>query len=169
MHTETRVTPIPLTWPREFFIIVVAALFLALASQISIPLQPVPLTFQSVTVLLIGMGLGPRLGGFAVALYLIAGSMGLPVFADFNAGLAPFMGPTGGYLIGFLPAATISGYLTQQHHKVLGALLGTAVIFGSGFAYLSHLVGTTQAWLLGIKPFLVSEPIKLIILCLFVK
>lgn len=169
MNTESAALSPSLSWPREFLMVISAALFLAIASQISIPLQPVPLTFQSVTVLLIGMGLGPRLGGSAVALYLIAGSLGLPVFADFQAGLAPFMGPTGGYLIGFLPAAILSGYLTQQHHKVLGALLGTVIIFGLGFVYLSHLVGSTQAWLLGVKPFLVSEPIKLLILCLFVK
>ncbi|MDX2163930.1 MAG: biotin transporter BioY [Gammaproteobacteria bacterium] len=169
MNAESAALSPSLSWPREFLIAVSAALFLAIASQISIPLQPVPLTFQSVTVLLIGMGLGARLGGSAVALYLIAGSLGLPVFANFQAGLAPFMGPTGGYLIGFLPAAILSGYLTQEHHKVLGALLGTAVIFGLGFVYLSHLVGSTQAWSSGVKPFLVSEPIKLLILCLFVK
>ena len=169
MNAESATLSPSLSWPREFLMVVSAALFLAIASQISIPLQPVPLTFQSITVLLIGMGLGARLGGSAVALYLIAGSLGLPVFANFSAGLAPFMGPTGGYLIGFLPAAIISGYLTQQHHKILGALLGTAIIFGLGFVYLSHMAGSTQAWLLGVKPFLISEPIKLLILCLFVK
>ncbi|HEV2614252.1 MAG TPA: biotin transporter BioY [Gammaproteobacteria bacterium] len=169
MNAESTTLSPSISWPRELSIVFGAALFLAIASQISIPLQPVPLTFQSITVLLIGMALGPRLGGYAIALYLVAGSLGLPVFADFHAGFATFMGPTGGYLIGFLPAAVISGYLTQQHWKVTGALLGTFIIFGLGFAFLAQYLGTAQAWALGVKPFLISEPIKLMILCLFVK
>jgi biotin transport system substrate-specific component len=167
MTAETTVLPQRISWPKELSVVIGAALFLAIASQISIPLQPVPLTFQSITVLLIGMALGPRLGGYAVALYLVAGSLGLPVFANFYSGIGVFMGPSGGYLIGFLPAAVISGYLAQRNWTITAALLGTFIIFGLGFAYLSQFVGSTQAWLLGVKPFLISEPIKLMILCLY--
>lgn len=169
MTTESVTLSQRISWPKELSVVIGAALFLALASQISIPLQPVPLTFQSVTVLLIGMALGPRLGGYAIALYLVAGSLGLPVFANFYSGVGAFVGPAGGYLIGFLPAAILSGYLAQKKWTITAALLGTVVIFGSGYLYLSQLIGFSQAWLLGVKPFLISEPIKLMILCLFVK
>src|SRR5690242_8292142 len=114
MNAESKTLSTPLAWPKEFTIVLGAALFLALASQISIPLQPVPLTFQSVTVLLIGMALGPRLGGYAIAMYFIAGCLGLPVFANFSFGPQVFLGASGGYLMGFLPAAVVSGYLAQR-------------------------------------------------------
>lgn len=165
-------------WPREktftkhIFLVLLATIILSLASQISIPLQPVPLTFQSVTVVLLGMALGARLGGAAVILYLLAGACGLPVFANFNAGLAVFTDPTAGYLMAFLPAVIVSGYLAQHGYaksffmSLSTALISTAIIFIGGISYLTHLVGFHKAIVFGLTPFIVSEPIKLIALSL---
>jgi len=141
---------------------------LALASQLSIPLQPVPLTFQSATVILIGMAYGPRYGASVVAAYLLAGACGLPVFANFSFGIDKFFGPTGGYLIGFLPAAWFSGYLAQKGFakniflSFMTACLGASVIFLLGVTQLASLMGWHQALMLGVAPFIISETIKLL-------
>src|SRR5512132_4009477 len=92
-----------------------ASLAIALAAQVAVPLPftPVPLTLQTLAVLLASAALGMRRGALAVALYLAEGLAGLPVFASFSSGPAPFLGPTGGYLVGFLPAAAIVGALAE--------------------------------------------------------
>lgn len=147
--------------------VISGALLLAIAAQISIPLVPVPLTFQSATVVLIGMAMGPRLGSYVIASYLIAGASGIPVFADFSAGPHVFFGATAGYLMGFLPAAFVSGYLAQHGFakSIIGsfvaALIGVSIIFTCGVAWLSQFVGFAQAVSVGFMPFVVSESVKL--------
>ncbi len=169
-------------WPRtqensflkQLFIVLGGAILLSLSSQLSIPLQPVPLTFQSITVILLGMALGPRLGFYAVLSYLTAGFLGLPVFANFTGGLHVFFGPTAGYLMGFLPAAALSGFLAQQGFaksvltSFISALLGTVIIFSLGVIVLSHYTGWHNAFLFGVKPFMLTELIKLSALALFI-
>lgn len=153
---------------KQISLILAGVFALAIVSNLSIPLLPVPLTFQSATVILIGMAYGARQGSYVILSYLIAGALGLPVFADFGFGMAKFVGPTGGYLIGFLPAAFLSGYLTQNGWgknivtSFITACLGASVIFLSGVAVLSSFVGWHNAILFGVMPFIVSEPIKLI-------
>ena len=83
-------------------LVVFGSLLLAVSAQFKIPLYPVPVTGQTLVVLLIGMTYGPRLGGITMLAYLFEGALGLPVFAGGAAGVAVFMGPTGGYLFGFL-------------------------------------------------------------------
>lgn len=147
---------------------------LALASQLVIPLQPVPLTFQSATVVLIGMAYGSRNGSLVVLSYLIAGLCGIPVFANLSAGPAPFMGPTVGYLIGFLPAAFVSGYLAERgfgRHlltSLMAALIGVGIIFFSGLSALSTFIGWDQAIQVGLLPFIASEPVKLLAVALII-
>lgn len=104
------------------------------------PLSPVPITLQTLFVLLAGLILGPRGGAAAMALYAAAGAMGLPVFAGGKAGLAVFLGPTGGFLLGFLPAAAFCGFAKKERP------LPFAVIFACcAFATLITLVlGTIQ-------------------------
>lgn len=154
---------------------VLAALLLAGASQISIPLQPVPLTFQSATVVLLGLTLGARLGLVAIMTYLIAGLSGLPVFADFSAGPAVFAGPTGGYLLGFIPAVLIGGYLAQRGwvksylSLFTAAILAVSMIFIVGVAYLSTFIGFHTALLVGLKPFIVTEVLKLMLVTIAAK
>lgn len=159
---------------KKLILVFGAALLLSLSSQISVPLQPVPLTFQSITVILIGMALGARLGFYAVSTYLFAGCLGLPVFANFSGGLPVFFGPTAGYLIGFLPAAALSGFLAQQGFaksiltSFISALLGTVLIFSLGIIVLAQYTGWYHAFLLGVKPFIITELIKLLALALFI-
>jgi biotin transport system substrate-specific component len=141
---------------------------LAFASQLSIPLKPVPLTFQSVTVILLGMAYGSRLGSYTIALYLLFGLVGFPVFAGFSSGPPVFFGPTCGYLIGFLPAAYISGYLAQKGWakniltSFIAACLGVSVIFLLGVSILSQSIGWHHAIMFGLMPFIISESIKLL-------
>jgi biotin transport system substrate-specific component len=141
---------------------------LSFAAQLSIPMQPVPLTFQSSAVVLMGMIFGARQSAYMVLAYLITGLCGLPVFAEYSAGPQVFAGPTAGYLIGFLPAAYLSGYLIEHgwsrnfFTRFLAAMAGASVIFLLGVTFLTKFTGGWQAaYLLGAAPFLVSEPVKL--------
>jgi biotin transport system substrate-specific component len=159
---------------RETILILTGILLIALSAQFVIPLKPVPLTFQSATVILIGMVYGARLGTFTLLGYLIAGGIGLPVFADMASGLNPLMGPTVGYLAGFVPAALLGGFLAQRgwaRHTVsafIAACLSAAVIFFFGLSVLSHFVGWNNAFALGLAPFMFSESLKLFAIALIV-
>jgi len=159
---------------QQLLIILSAALVLALASQISIPLTPVPLTFQSATVILIGMTLGARNATAAILTYLIAGFSGIPIFADFSGGAHYLASPTTGYLIGFLPAAFVAGYLAQKgfarnfFSSFLIACLAASIIFACGLTVLAKLIGWNAAVTFGLMPFIYSEIIKLALVALFV-
>ena len=152
---------------KQILLIISGICILAIASQISIPFRPVPLTIQSTTVVLLAMAFGARTGAYIVIGYFMAGIAGLPIFADFTFGLSKFYGPTGGYLLGFLPAALLSGYLAEKGWannivtSFLAACLGTIVIFSCGLAMLSLLFGWENAVHFGIAPFIFSEVIKL--------
>jgi len=146
------------------------SLLLWLSAKIQVPLWPVPMTMQSFVVLLIGAGYGLRLGGATVALYLAEGALGLPVLAgtpEKGVGLAYMMGPTGGYLVGFLLAVVAMGRLAERgwlrDWKRGGALLliGSAIPLALGWAWLATFVGAGKAFALGVAPFLVGGAVKL--------
>lgn len=153
---------------KKILLILLGIAVLIAASQLSIPLQPVPLTFQSATVVMLAMTFGKRTSIAMISVFLLLGAMGLPVYADFKGGLVYLFGPTGGYLLGFVPAAAVTGYLAEKGFakniflSFVTALIGTSIIFSCGMLVLSQFVGWHQAWLLGTQPFLVSELIKLI-------
>lgn len=159
---------------KRSLLMLVGVLVLAFSAQLSIPLTPVPLTFESATVILIGMAYGPRYGTYVVAAYLFAGATGLPVFADFSGGIIKFFGPTGGYLLGFLPAAWLSGYLAQHGFaknsltSFVAGCFGVSIIFASGVLYLAHLIGWEKAIAFGLMPFIASEIIKLVAVSFFI-
>lgn len=167
-------------WPKEntilkqSLLILTGVIVLAIASQLSIPLNPIPLTFQSATVVLIGMAYGPRNGSYVIMAYLFAGLCGIPVFADFSAGLPKLFGPSMGYLFGFLPAAFLSGYLAQKGwarsviSSLVAAILGVSVIFFFGIIALAKFIGWEDAITFGLMPFIISEPIKLIAVSLVI-
>lgn len=169
-----------LLWPKEnhffkqAFLMITAVIVIAISAQLSIPLQPVPLTFQSTTVILIGMLYGARLGTYAIAAYLLAGLIGLPVYADFSAGIPVFFGPTCGYLISFLPAAFLSGYLAEKGwantklKSFVAACLGSCVIFLLGPLMLAQFIGWQKAIAFGITPFILTEPIKLLAISMLI-
>jgi biotin transport system substrate-specific component len=167
-------------WPtkhklvKEILLIVLGVCFLAAASQIIIPLKPVPLTFQSAAVILLGMLYGSRLASFSVISYLLVGGLGLPLFAEFSSGFNVFMGATSGYLIGFLPAAWLAGFLAERGFArnsltaFLSACFSVSIIFALGIIVLSRFIGWDKAFSLGLVPFLITEPFKLLAISLII-
>jgi len=149
-------------------LVVLGSLVLAVSSQLRIPMWPVPLTLQSATVLLIGMVYGQRLGFFTIALYIFEGCIGIPVFAGFSHGTSILFGPSGGYIIGFLPASVLCGYLMQRGFAksffgaLFTAVIGTIIIFAAGALMMLNYFDWHQVFLFGIAPFLVTEPIKIL-------
>lgn len=153
----------------QLFIILAGSLALAISAQITIPIQPVPVTLQSFAALLIGMMFGPKTSIKIIAAYLIEGACGLPVFANLHFGLVVLFGPRGGYLFGFMPAAALSGYLLQRGFAkhfltiFLAALLGTITLFIFGYLVLAFYFGYRNAFEFGVMPFYFTESCKLII------
>ncbi len=156
-------------WTRDALLVLAFSLMTALSAQIAVPLpfSPVPLTGQTFGVLLTGALLGPRLGAFAMLLYLAEGACGLPFFAGGAGGAARFAGPTGGYLIAYPLAAALVGWLAtrgwdRQPLTMLAAMLvGSLVIFALGASWLAHFVGgASRALTLGVLPFLPGDAVK---------
>ena len=127
--------------------------------------------------LLIGAVFGLRLAAATVLLYLIEGAIGLPVFAgtpERGIGLAYMMGPTGGFLVGYLASAAIVGWFAERGAdrsfvRLLGAMaVGNCVVFALGFAWLSRFIGTTSAFDLGVLPFIAGDVVKTMLAALLV-
>jgi biotin transport system substrate-specific component len=142
---------------------------ITLCTQISLPLFPVPMTLQTFAVFLIGLTYGWRLGGITVALYLLEGALGLPVFSGGKGGMIVFMGPTAGYLVGFLLAATACGWFAERgfdrsYFKLLVALLvGNVLLYASGLLWLGTLIGWDKPVLeYGLYPFIGGDLLKIV-------
>ncbi len=150
---------------RDAVLVVVGSLLLAISAKVQVPFWPVPMTMQTFIVLMLGAHAGFRVAAPTVALYLIEGAVGLPVFST-GAGLAFMAGPTGGYLVGFLVSAlVVSGLFAKgfgrQLPLALGIfVLGDALIMGLGFAWLSSLIGPEKAFAVGVLPFIPAEALK---------
>ncbi len=148
-------------------LVVFGSLLLAVSAQFKIPLYPVPVTGQTLVVLLIGMTYGPRLGGVTLAAYLFEGALGLPVFAGGAAGLAVLVGPTAGYLFGFLLAAIAMGYLADRGmgrtvvSTITAMVIGNCVIYLCGALWLANFIGFGQVIAVGVSPFLYGDALKL--------
>ena len=144
----------------------IGVILLTLASKVQVPFWPVPMTLQTLAVLMIAATAGARLGAATVLAWLALGAVGLPVFA-IGAGLAYMAGPTGGYLAGFLAAALVTGHLADRGmgRGVLSALAlllaGAAIIYALGVAWLALLIGMDKAVAAGLLPFLPAEALKL--------
>lgn len=127
---------------------------------------PVPMTLQTWAVLLAGATLGPARGVAAVLVYLAAGLSGLPVLADGAAGVDPFMGPTAGYLIAFIPAAGLAGWLSRNGRltrtlPAIGWMIGLhLLILAVGGAWLALIIGADPALEHGVLPFLPGAVLK---------
>lgn len=154
---------------RDVGIAIAGSLLLTLSAKTQIPFWPVPMTMQTFVVMVIGMALGPRLGTATVALYLAQGAMGLPVFAgtpEKGIGLAYMMGPTGGYLAGFLAGAWLCGVLAERGwdrswlKSGIAAGLGHAAIFCLGVLWLQGLIGWEKAFQFGVAPFWAATLLK---------
>ena len=144
---------------------------LALTAQVRIPLPgtPVPITGQTLGVLLLAAAYGSRLGGVSVATYLAIGIAGAPIFQNGGSGMAALNGATGGYLVGFLVAAWIVGELAEHgwdrrwYLVVAAMIIGNIVIYACGVTHLSSIVGWHRVWALGVAPFLIGDAIKIAI------
>jgi biotin transport system substrate-specific component len=159
-------------WPQaadsllaKIVLVLAGTLVLAASAKLQVPFWPVPMTMQTFVVLGIGAAYGARLAGVTLIAYLAQGAVGLPVFAT-GAGLAYMAGPTGGYLVGFLAAAILVGYLADRglcrtRLSTLAAFFaGTAVIFILGAGWLAVLFGPQTAITAGVLPFITSEAVK---------
>lgn len=152
--------------------VVYASLFAALTAVgafLAIPIGPVPIVLQNMFVFLAGLLLGGRWGLASVALYLLAGTCGLPVFAGGLGGIGRFFGPTGGYLIGYLPAVFIIGKISARSQPkmvfdILAMVCGSAVLYACGLIVLKIVTGMTpaKAIAVGMLPFLIGDALKIV-------
>jgi biotin transport system substrate-specific component len=152
--------------------IVFASLMSALMAAgafLAIPIGPVPIVLQNMFVFLAGLLLGGRWGLVSVAVYLLAGACGLPVFAGGAGGIGRLVGPTGGYLIGYLPAVFVIGYISEKGKTKLGydivaQICGTVVLYACGVTWLKILTAMTwtKALAAGMIPFLPGDALKII-------
>ncbi len=154
---------------REIVLVIAGSILVAIAAQLYLPLpfSPVPITGQTFAVLFLAALYGNNRGGLTVLTYLILGIIGRPVFASGAFGIATIIGPTGGYLVGFLPAAYIVGFLSKRRwdrqawSTAMSMIIGNIIIYLSGTAWLSQFVGWDHVLQLGIIPFLIGDAAKI--------
>ena len=144
------------------------SVLITICTQISLPLFPVPMTLQTFAVFLIGLTYGWRLGGITVSLYLLEGAIGLPVFSGGKGGMIVFMGPTAGYLVGFLLAATACGWFAERgfdrsyFRLFLSLIVGNILIYTPGLFWLGTLIGWDKPVLeYGLFPFIGGDLLKI--------
>ena len=152
------------------FLILVGSLLLTASAKVQVPFYPVPMTLQTLVVLLIGVVFGWRMGSVTVLAYLAQGALGFPVFAgtpEKGLGLLYMAGPTGGYLLGFALAAATTGWLAERglDRSATGTAFamaaGNVVIYVCGLVWLSSFVGMEKAVALGMVPFLFGDLMKI--------
>jgi biotin transport system substrate-specific component len=152
------------------------AALMAVGAYLAIPIGPVPIVMQNMFVFLAGLVLGSRWALASVAVYLLTGALGLPVFAGGMGGIGRIVGPTGGYLIGYLPAVFIVGYISEKAaarigYDILAMICGTAVLYAFGVTWLKFLTGMdwTKALTVGMFPFLIGDVVKIAAAALIAK
>ena len=155
---------------KNLFIALIGSILLAISSKIKIPFYPVPMTMQTLVVLIIGIGFGWKLGIAAIMLYLFEGIIGLPVFSgtpEKGVGLIYFTGPTMGYLIGFLVAVFFAGKFNYDNNlfkNFLKLTFATSFIYILGMLWLGGLIGWDKPiFKLGAQPFLLAELFKILL------
>ncbi|NGX45956.1 MAG: Biotin transporter BioY2 [Chlamydiae bacterium] len=158
---------------KEVGLVLGGSILIGLLAPLAIPLPftPVPLSIASQLILGLAVLLGSKRGFAAVALYLAQGAMGLPVFASGNSGPLYMMGPTGGYLLGFLCAAFLVGYFSERMKKPSSGALFSILFLGSvavllvGALHLALFVGADKAFMMGVVPFLPGALLKSAVAC----
>ena len=150
----------PHTKSKELALVLGGIILMSLLSQVSIPLQPVPVNLQTVGVLLIGLTYSPRKALYSQLGFLAMGAAGLPVFSNFSGGAHILVGPTAGYLFSFPVAAFVMATLRARHNLqskwafLALACLGQTIVFFLGVGWLAHLLGIHKALMLGFLPFI---------------
>lgn len=152
-------------------LVAIGVLLVAAAAQIRIPLAdtPVPITGQTFAVVLVGAAYGAPLGASTLVAYWLIGLAGAPIYAEGKSGWETFVGPTGGYIVGFILAAALTGYLAQKRwdrrfSSSLGAMLvGNVAIYVPGLLWLAHYLnaGFNDTLVAGLYPFVLGDVIKL--------
>ena len=157
-------------------ITILGTLLLTISAKVKIPFYPVPMTMQTFVVLFLGISFGYKIGLATVGLYLFEGIIGLPVFSNSpekGIGLVYFTGPTMGYLVGFLGATFLAGYLNFKTNIIsifFKLILSVSVIYILGILWLGNLIGWDKpVFQLGATPFLLAELFKILILTLLAK
>jgi biotin transport system substrate-specific component len=154
---------------RAVVLAVVGSALLAISAKVQVQIPYVPMTMQTLVVLLIGATYGWRLAGATTLLYIAEGMMGLPVFANTPpqvASPAYLLGPTGGYLLGYVAAAMVVGLLAERGwdrslwRVVVMMTIGHIIIFAFGLAWLAQLFGPAKAWAVGAAPFVAATVLK---------
>jgi biotin transport system substrate-specific component len=160
------------SWMKDLLLVLAGGFFISLFANISIPLpfSPVPIATQPHICLLLAVILGARRGAMAVFAFLMQGALGLPVFALGKAGFLYLLGPTGGYLMGYLVAAYVVGYLVERNRGSLTPVklffvmgIGTLVIYALGLLQLSLFIGFKTAIIVGLLPFILGNLVKLLV------
>ena len=160
----------PLEWTRQVALVVGASLFVALCARVTLPLPftPVPLTLQNFGVLAVALLLGSKRGLLALAMYLVEGASGLPVFNPAGpGGIAQIIGPTGGFLLAYPFVAFVTGWIYERSSRrfawaALAGLAGEIVLFVGGLSWLfvlTHSLSQTVRW--GLYWFVFAEVIKI--------
>jgi len=161
---------LPRTWIVSVVLVIAAAALTAIAAQwrIVLPFTPVPITGQTFAVLLTGAALGWKLGAAGQMLYVAVGALGAPVFTEGSGGMEVIRGATGGYLIGFIFAAALVGWMAEHRQDRTFPTMFTAFILGSAVIYFFGVIGLMAAtgWPLseavekGVVPFLLGDLVK---------
>jgi biotin transporter BioY len=154
---------------REVILMLGGSLFIALAAQlrVALPFSPVPVTGQTFAVLLLAALYGSTRGPATVVSYLALGGLGLPVFAGGTFGVASLVGPTAGYLVGFVVAAFVAGFLSERGwdrqlwSTAVSMCIGNGLIYVAGVLWLSRFVGWPAVLSTGVFPFLVGDGLKI--------
>ncbi len=161
---------------KSLLLIIAGSILLTISAKIKIPFYPVPMTMQTFVVLFLGISFGYKIGVASVTLYLLEGIIGLPVFSNSpekGVGIAYFVGPTMGYLIGFVFASFLAGYIKYSSNFIFTFIkltLITSIIYIFGVLWLGNLIGWDKPILqLGVFPFLLAELFKILLLTLLVK
>lgn len=155
--------------------VVVGSVFLSLISLAKVPLYPTPMTLQTLGVFLLGLSLGPKKGVMAVVLYLIEATSGWPVLSGGTSNPLWMVGPNGGFLLGFIPAVFVVGYLMDFFKRktwmtaLVSVFCGQACIYIVGVSWLSWFFGFQKAIAVGVVPFLFTMVIKAFLAALLYK
>jgi biotin transport system substrate-specific component len=164
-------TVLPRRMATDVALVAGGALFTGLLAQVAIPLWPVPITGQTLAVLLVGSSLGLARGALSLTLYVVLGVVGVPWFSEWSGGPATLLGPTGGYILGFILAAGLIGWLAERggDRHVLRAvatfLVGTVSVFAIGLPWLAISLGTDlqQTLEFGLYPFIIGGVVKAVV------
>lgn len=183
--TLTRAAFGQLSLLKQVLMVLGGALAIAIAAQISVPMFPVPMTLQTLAILLVGLSFGARLGAATLIVYLGQGAMGFPVFANAGSTLA-FVGPTAGFLVGFVMMAWMVGYAADRGwtrgvlSTALVCLVASAALYIPGVAWPMAVAGTfgleggwvgigaDKIWAWFMAPFLIGDAVKAVIAALIV-